>query len=340
MSALVHTCFGGIALFLAGCGATNPPLMFGDMTTFGLRLGNDTSTGGASVSLGYKAQSIAVVPVSVLDENGVAKLLKGHGQGADGSMEKVDAMSVFASFESDAPASSGPKGSTVHLGQVFSTGVAAQALTEGYICRESGDKGCGRTATGQALDAAASANAAARTANNAAARATQALAGQPVQMVAPATRKAENTTPATDRPYQSPLLFLRTDVIGFDIGGSLAQQGLQFALGYSNRNLALIPVHAQGSGGRVVRITGGNEGEGNDPSLDVLSVLGQFRTNTETAQLGFGLDRYFATGVAARNLGESLGLAISKVPTPDRAPASTPAPAVAAAPISVAKTAK
>ncbi|CAN7713480.1 hypothetical protein LJR290_005979 [Variovorax sp. LjRoot290] len=334
---------------LAGCSATNPPLMFGDTTTFGVRLGNDTATGGASVSLGYKAQSIAVVPVSVLDETGTPRLLKGHAQGQAENGDKVDAMSVFASFESAAPASGTPQESTVRLGQVFSTGLAAQSLTMGYVCRENADPGCTRTAATTALQSAASADAAAasatsaaRAANSAAAKVASALADRPIRVVESAKREVESAVPASDRPYQSPLLFLRTDVVGIDIGGSLAQQGLQFSLGYNNRNLALIPVYAQGAGKKVVRITGRTEADDGEPSLDVLSVMGQFKTNTQTTRLGFGLDRYFATGVAARNLGQSVGAAIAKVP-----PADAPAPggAVAAvrsgaAPVALAETVK
>ena len=295
---------------LASC-STNPPLMFGDTTTYGLRLGNDTATGGGSVSLGYKAQSIAVVPVSVLDENGKPRLLKGHGR------HNADAMSVFASFESAAstPASND---STVRLGQVFSTGVAAQVLTMGYLCRESSDPSCARTAAAAALEAAAAADkaaasapAAAVSANSTQARLNAALEGRPVTIV----QADAGAAPPSDRPYQAPLLFVRTDVVGIDIGGSLAEQGLQFNLGYTNRNLALIPVYAPGAGNTVVGITGGTERTA-EPSHDAMSVLGQFKVNTETARLGLGLNRYFATGVAARNLGESLGAAIAKVPTP------------------------
>ena len=128
------------------------------------------------------------------------------------------------------------------------------------------------------------------------------------------------------------MLFLRNDVVGFDIGGSLAQQGLQFNLGVTNRNLALIPVYAAGANGQVVRITGGGaDGQGANPSRDAMSVLGQFKMNTETTRLGFGLDRYFATGVAARNLGESMQAAIAKVPVENAAPQTALATVTSAA---------
>lgn len=336
MTKALHCGLIATALTVAGC-ATNPPLMFGDTTTYGLRLGNDTATGGGSVSLGYKAHSIAVVPVSVLDENGKPWLLKGHGRG------NADAMSVFASFESDAgtaradgAASAAATNATVRLGQVFSTGLAAQVLTRGYVCRETADPSCTKTVVATALEAAAAADtsatlagAAAASANNAAAAVTAAMANQPVTTVQ-ATASTQSTASS---PYQAPLLFLRSDVVGIDIGGSLAEQGLQFDLGYTNRNLALIPVYAAGAGGKVVRIAGASDGAASDRSNDAMSVLGQFKVNTETTRLGLGLGRYFATGVAARNMGESISAAIAKIPseTPEsvaalvaRAP-STPA---------------
>jgi hypothetical protein len=167
------------------------------------------------------------------------------------------------------------------------------------------------------LEAAAAADksatlaaAAAASANNAAGAVAAAMANQPVTTVQ-ATASTQSTA---DSPYQAPLLFLRSDVVGIDIGGSLAEQGLQFDLGYTNRNLALIPVYAAGAGGKVVRIAGGSDGAASDRSNDAMSVLGQFKVNTETTRLGLGLGRYFATGVAARNMGESISAAIAKIP--------------------------
>lgn len=328
----------GAALAVAGC-ATNPPLMFGDTTTFGLRLGNDTATAGGSVSLGYKAQSVAVVPVSVLDHMGVARLLKGHG-----ISKERDALSVFASFDSTASApGTGNKDSNVRLGQVFSTGLAAQALTLGYLCRENADPNCNSTAATSALEAAAAATyaaalaaSAAATANSAAAKATSVVDGKSTTRT---SEPAGNPAPsdATDRPYQAPLIFLRTDLVGIDIGGSLAEQGLQFNLGYTNRNLALIPVYAPEPGRKVVGLYGtlqpadpAGAAATMDAPHDAYSVLGQFKANTQTTQLGFGLERYFATGVAARYLGEATGAAIAHTRPETAKPAAATASAAAA----------
>lgn len=309
----------GSLVVASGCAVTNPPLMFGDITTFGLRIGNDTATAGGSVSLGYRAQSVAIVPVSVLDKGGHPSTLKGHGRTSTDDIDQEDAMSVFASFKSASASSTANKESPVQLGQVFSTGLAAQSLTRGYLCREVADPHCNRTAADTATNAAAATNS------------VVSSAGSAVQ-AAGATR--------ADGPYQRPLLFLRTDVFGVDIGGSLAQQGLQFVLGYNNRNLALIPVYAEGADGEVIRVSGRDQSFKDTLSRDAFSVLGQFDANTETKRLGFGLERYFATGVAARNLGESLGKAIAKVPLPAEQAASAVPSATLAAPVSAALAAR
>jgi hypothetical protein len=290
------------AAALAGCAATNPPLMFGDSTTIGLRLGNDTTSAGGSVSFGYKAQSIALVPVSLLDEHGDVELLKAGDSGA-----MTDALSVFASFTASAPpagaAASAPAmaQSAVHLGQLFSTGIASQSLAEG-ICRANG-LSCVKAPASDFR----------KTARMRTAASTDASASAPA---------------VASGPYQKPLLFMRTDVYGIDIGGGLAQQGLQFTLGYNNRNLALIPVAATDAHGRSIVIAGKDGKPGNDgQALDTLSVLGQFKADTETSRLNVGLERYFSTGVAARYLGQAIGNVA--VVAANQA-ASTPAPAAQA----------
>ncbi|MEJ8860137.1 hypothetical protein WKW79_36820 [Variovorax robiniae] len=127
----------------------------------------------------------------------------------------------------------------------------------------------------------------------------------------PGSEDKKATYDVEKAPYQKPLLFARSDVIGIDIAGSLAQQGVQFVLGYNERSIALIPATTRNYNGKVQSIMGA-DGDGDGPvALDALSVLGQFKSNTKTQSLGFGIERYFATGYAARNLGDGLGLAIA-----------------------------
>lgn len=295
----------GASVLLAGCAINaNPPLLFGDHTTYGLHLGTDPASAGGSVALGFKARSLAVVPVSVLQPDGRAEAIRGkENLGGDGAYPDADALSVFAVFASTAhEGGTAPEGH-VRLGQVFATGVAAQTLTRGYQCRQSPD-----AAACLAPAPAASA----------------ALAGPPrkVRQAEDAPRKVpgENAAPAGgaaaaaegSQPYQSPLVFARTDVVGIDIGGSIAEQGLRFVLGYDVNNIALIPAAAKNANGHMSSLFG----EGHARS-DAYSVLGQFRSDTATKGLNLGLERYFATGIAARNLAAGFAAAIAaSAPTP------------------------
>ncbi len=285
-----------LAGLLASC-AVNPPLMFGDNLTFGLQLGTDAASGGASVTLGYKQRSVAVVPVSVLDEGNRAQALRGFNE-AD-----RDALSVFAVFESAAPSAD----DRVRIGQVFSTGLAAQLLTQGYECRLRGPGSCAIPPTVPATAASSSPQ-------------TQAKA----LAASPATKASDAQAPAagSDRPYQKPLIYARTDVLGFSIAGSSAEQGAYFTLGYSSNNLALVPVFAPSGG---LRVTGLFGGIGDVPnSRDAYSVLGQFKADTQTKSLGFGIERYFATGIAAQNLAQGLRAALAAASAASAASAPKP----------------
>ena len=286
------------AVLLAGC-ASNAPLLFGDDLTYGLKLGNDAATGGATVSLGYKQRSIAVVPVSIIDGAGKASAFKGHGD------QGRDALSVFAVFGSKADSAaegSAANAGQVSLGQVFSTGLAAQALTSGYECRHTRAKSCDSAFVAAPVLALAHDQKEKE-------KASDDARGSAV---------AQDTQDAAERPYQPPLVYLRSDVFGFDIGGSVAERGVQFALGSSIRNLALIPVVAVSAGNKPTRLFADDGAE--DGRKDAYSVLGQFNATTQTRRLDFGLDRYFATGIAATNLGRGLGFAIAHDASPVQAP--------------------
>lgn len=271
-----------VALLLGAC-ASNPPLLFADSTTVGLKLGADTASLGGAVSLGVKNQSLAVVPVSVVDQSAQAFRMIGQA-GAE-----TDALSVFAVFKADAE----NKDSPVKIGQVFSTGAAAQLITQGFECHLATRSPCPASPD------------------------LPVPAAQPktVQKDKPAeTAEATGTaTPAsesTDKPYQRPLVYARTDTYGVDISGSTAEQGSNFTLGYGNRNLALVPIVAVSGAGRPSNLLGGD----GKTLKDAYSVLGQFSANTETKRLGFGLERYFATGIAAQNLAGGLRAAIAATP--------------------------
>lgn len=113
------------------------PLVYGSKTTGGL----DISTGGSanpsvSVSIGYKRDDIALVPVAVREDNraGDEKLTVVLGDGGAGAPAKTrDSMSVFGIFEGRG------MGDTAQSTKVesraanyFSTGIAAQQLAHGF----------------------------------------------------------------------------------------------------------------------------------------------------------------------------------------------------------------
>lgn len=81
-------------------------------------------------ALGYRHLSVAVVPVSALTREGVAAKVVAHDDrtGGDGQTDAVsDALSVFAVFEGGV-AGVPPADPVARVGQVFSTGLAAQNL--------------------------------------------------------------------------------------------------------------------------------------------------------------------------------------------------------------------
>lgn len=293
---------------LGGC-AVNPPLLFGDSVNFGLQIASDAGGTGNGGSIGYRQRSVAVVPVSVLGGDGESYRIRGNG--ARGG--KKDALSVFASFEAFVdPARDTDE---VDLGQVFATGTAAQVVAEGLSCKMLKSPGCERQAGLQALASAAEADAAAERAHRAATSAEEAaaavaagVASAPVQPQAMAVAPRAEAAKPSERPYQTPLFFGRTDTLGIGLGQSSSEQGVQFDLGFSSRNVAIVPTYTMDGHGRPTSLTS-EQSTPDDPTLareDALSVFGQFKANPKTKRLGLKLERFFATGVAAQHLAEGL----------------------------------
>lgn len=277
------------AAALAGC-TVNPPLMFGDSLTYGLQIGSDAGGTGTGGALGYRQRSVAVVPVSVLDENGRGNPINStHDRTGN---NRLDALSVFASFENTVFRANEDQ---VGLGQIFATGLAAQTVSAGVRCKMVAGQDC------QAMLAEAKAASAASTAALDANREFS----QPVSLSLPALEEPPKAPAPPSGPYQAPLYFGRTDTVGIGLGQSSAEQGFQFELGYSSRNVALIPAFTRGTDGRIQPLVSGvvnGEGEEAPHQRDAMSVLGQFQLNTKTRALGLDLTRFFATGMAAQNI--------------------------------------
>lgn len=139
-------------LCLAGC-VTVPmaPLVYGSKTVGGLDIATNTGANpGVSISIGYKRDDLALVPVAVLEKKGQADekltIVTGRDKddepatGADTQADKArggnrskDAMSVFGSFEGRgmAGASTQTTSAQAVAANYFSTGIAAQNLADG-----------------------------------------------------------------------------------------------------------------------------------------------------------------------------------------------------------------
>ncbi|MBC7831204.1 MAG: hypothetical protein H7Y62_04200 [Hyphomicrobium sp.] len=129
-----------------------------------------------------------------------------------------------------------------------------------------------------------------------------------------------------------PLVFARAQDVGVSVGATVADQGAHLTLGFSDRNVAIVPtVTPQGNLIRSVAT------ENNQPFNDALSVLGQFEVTAKGGtEVSAGLGTFFSTGLAARNLAEGFrdkmrgfgqgSDAGTVFPLPGPTPAATPAP--------------
>jgi uncharacterized Zn-binding protein involved in type VI secretion len=113
-----------------------------------------------------------------------------------------------------------------------------------------------------------------------------------------------------------PLIFGQTHTVGITIAGSPAEQGGEFTLGYRDRDLAVVPVSVTQGDGTVTQLEtyvfGDHRSGADQPDKDAFSVLGQFELSTEGQQAKVGLGKFFATGLAARRLGDGFACALSE----------------------------
>jgi hypothetical protein len=123
-----------------------------------------------------------------------------------------------------------------------------------------------------------------------------------------------------------PLVFARTQTVGVAVAGSVPDQGASITLGYSDRNLAVVPTTTRE--GHPIRSIAP---DGDNPDVhfdDALSVLGQFAVNAKAANPEVGLGTFFSTGMASRTLAAGFRdqLAGTRPATPAAPTPATPAP--------------
>jgi hypothetical protein len=135
---------------------------------------------------------------------------------------------------------------------------------------------------------------------------------------------AMSLTACTTADQPMPLIFARTQTVGVSVAGSVPDQGAHLTIGYSDRNLAIVPT--TGRDGQPIR------GIARDPTnphadfQDSLSVLGQFELSAKAADVSAGLGTFFSTGMAARNLAEGFRDKVRGFGSSGRTPPSPPPP--------------
>lgn len=299
------------SLVLCACTtAPAPPLFFGEQVTVGINIGTGAGTQGVDFTLGYKDQDVAVVPVGAVS--------RGKGQAVtartrDGPGAEWDALSVFGQFEGQGaqPTVGGATHRKVALGRFFATGLAATNLADAYQ-----DGWTGRPA-GDAETTPATPTS--RVPGQARVGEQMPAEKQPAEKQ-PGDDASENHAAGSPPPdaasqvYLPPLVFAQTNTLGIGISTSVAEQGVQFSLGYTGRDIAFVPVMIRSADGSSRRLGGRHSARGSVTEYedDALSVFGQFKVDTATETVQFGLRRFFTTGMAARRLTEGVKTIIAR----------------------------
>lgn len=137
---------------------------------------------------------------------------------------------------------------------------------------------------------------------------------------------------ASDLPRNMPLVFGESITFGVGIGTSTADQGVDLTLGFKSRDVAIIPVLTYEKDGKLVPLqsevtekitheestdTGGDRKITKKPvskaiNKDAYSVIGQFGSITDGSSKRVGLNKFFATGVAAQQLSEGFAECLKK----------------------------
>lgn len=104
---------------------------------------------------------------------------------------------------------------------------------------------------------------------------------------------------ATSPDEPVPLVFGRTQTVGVSVSGSVPEQGAHLTLGFSDRNIAVVPTTTRAG----TSIRGQVPGQ-NGVFDDALSVLGQFEVNANATNVETSLGTFFSTGMASRLLAE------------------------------------
>jgi hypothetical protein len=131
----------------------------------------------------------------------------------------------------------------------------------------------------------------------------------------------------TSTEEQLPLVFARTQTLGVSVAGSVPEQGGNITLGFSDRNLAVVPTTTRA--GESIRSIARDTTNPEAQFDDALSVLGQFEVSSEASAPRVGLGTFFSTGMASRTLAagfrDRLKGSVAPAPNP-RPPVPAPDP--------------
>lgn len=127
-------------------------------------------------------------------------------------------------------------------------------------------------------------------------------------------------TGCQDFAPSNPVIFGQTQKVGLSIGVSQINQTPQLSLGYDDFNIAILPTVARadpGNPGSAFERLGGNIDAGDPNGTDydgTYSVIGQFDVQGEggATAVKVGLEKFFATGLAARVLAEGFACSMSR----------------------------
>ncbi len=108
------------------------------------------------------------------------------------------------------------------------------------------------------------------------------------------------------------LIFGQQQTVGLEISATAPEQGASLTLGYSDRNIAIIPVAVKVGEDDFVRLGATNATTDGD-SNDAYSTLGQFELGTGgDGTVSVGLGKFFATGLAAQFLAQGFQAKLAK----------------------------
>lgn len=271
---------------LCGCASYKNQLVFGESSDLSIAI-HPAPEGGLNFNVGYKQTDIAVVPVAAIDSTGHLEQRSASETGDDKG--RRDAVSVFGQFSASSSRSNaaGDQPRRVSFGRFFATGIAAQKLAEGYT-----DGWTNGVSTQDPAPAAAASDA------KPSAEPAKASAGEKPAPDAKATQNVTNNQQPSE--ILPALVFGQYDMFGLNLGYSGTPGSADFALGYSGRNIAIMPLFGEDSKGFHAL------GSGADGAKDAFSVVGQFKADTSANAPDVGLDRFFATGMAAQKLSAGL----------------------------------